>query len=453
MNHLANAALGLGGAAVGGGLGSTIGSLLEPFDMPRRALYNLGRSGFNALSGEGTHDDLVAALPGVLGLLGGAAAAPFTGGASIPIGAALAGAAQYGGEKMAGDERFKAATPEDLAKALGLPDEGIPGMAASMGLGMVTDPLAWSGMVGGAGLGNKAAGALSKLDTEADLARRGWKSLKTHPEERILGQSFGQQGALDTPGYRQFIKDLDEDQLRHFQGASDRAEMMTGMGDEPMPHVAPNQPTKVSGGQALEQLASQLGDTTDYHPVPLTRSGKIDHLLDVADKANERGEEWSDTLMRAIHGEGADFFPHYESGAPIHRTLRESIHDTLPNSIVPHGLDDAAREAELANALRIKEAVGENAIRPIPTQTMHTDRPMMPIPDEPTSNMPKGGNYFVGRNQNPLAGPVSPHETMVTHRSARPLGKEEFEQLLREVAAREAQTGRPAGMQNPALFL
>lgn len=72
-------ALGMGGAAIGGGAalhGAGLGRLLEPLDYPRQAFYNLVRSPMKALeTGDVSH--LLGAIPGIAGAaLGGAVGGP-----------------------------------------------------------------------------------------------------------------------------------------------------------------------------------------------------------------------------------------------------------------------------------------------------------------------------------------------------------------------------------------
>lgn len=127
-----------------------LGSLL---DAPRSALWNLGRSTIDTLSGEGDWRD---ALPGLLGILGGGAAAATGIGipAAILMGSGLAGASQagLGNKAMAPDEYIE--------KNLG--DTG-----ANQGLGFLlsalTDPLSAAGI----GMAGKT-GSLGRVGRAAD---------------------------------------------------------------------------------------------------------------------------------------------------------------------------------------------------------------------------------------------------------------------------------------------
>jgi len=146
----------LAGGAAGAAGGGLLSSLLAPLDYPRQALYNLVRSGGRALSGEGDWSDVASAAPGALGALlaGGLVASGVGAPLGILAGSALAGLGQGAG-KATGREEFEAATPEDVAKNLGIDTESTGGKIASMGLGMLTDPLTYAGGLAGAARGGR----------------------------------------------------------------------------------------------------------------------------------------------------------------------------------------------------------------------------------------------------------------------------------------------------------
>jgi hypothetical protein len=139
---------------------------LDALDYPRQSLYNLGRSLYKGVSGEGTVDDIVSALPAALGLIGGGIAAPFTGGASIPIGMALAGGAQAGGHLL-DDERFNAASPSELLKAIGY-DDADP--LSTFLTQMATDPMTYLTGAGAIKGGSKIASMFGKAAPAAETA-------------------------------------------------------------------------------------------------------------------------------------------------------------------------------------------------------------------------------------------------------------------------------------------
>lgn len=133
------------GAAAGGGLLGALGRLVEPLDYPRQALWNTVRGAGRALSGEGTWDDLLGALPGLLG----AGAAVATGG--LGLAPMLAAGAAQGLGKASGAEAFDAANVSDLTGT----DEFLPNLLA----GALTDPLTFAGAGAGARMARPAMGA------------------------------------------------------------------------------------------------------------------------------------------------------------------------------------------------------------------------------------------------------------------------------------------------------
>lgn len=161
------AGAGAGGTSFLGDVGRKAGGLLEALDYPRQAVYNLGRSGYRALSGEGDWGDVASALPGAAGAL--AAGGLMATGVGAPLGIAL-GSAVGGGLQAYGHlqdqhddtHRFDAATPGDLAKAMGIDPDSTAGGLASFGIGALTDPLTYAGGIGGAAKGGEAAGMYGK---------------------------------------------------------------------------------------------------------------------------------------------------------------------------------------------------------------------------------------------------------------------------------------------------
>jgi hypothetical protein len=162
------AAGGTAGAAGGGGLLGTLGRLLEPLDYPRQALYNAVRAGGNALSGEGTWEDALRAVPGALGgaLAGGLMATGVGAPLGILAGSALGGVAQGIGHAT-GREEFQAPGVEELTGT----DELLPNLL----VGALTDPLTYAGAIGGghrgAAAGRRLGQGLGRSLEEAALAR------------------------------------------------------------------------------------------------------------------------------------------------------------------------------------------------------------------------------------------------------------------------------------------
>lgn len=164
------------GGTLGAGLGSSLSglgslsSLLAPLDWPRQSLWNLGRGVYRGLSGEGSWDDVRAAMPGVLGtaLTGGLALSGVGLPAAIGLGSLLGGLGQA---TMPDDEKYKAATPGELVQQLGVDPESTEGALAQFGVGMIGDPLSWSGLGLGAAAGKKTAQAMRGLSGADDLGR------------------------------------------------------------------------------------------------------------------------------------------------------------------------------------------------------------------------------------------------------------------------------------------
>lgn len=138
----------LAGAGAGGFMGR-LGELLSPLDMPRRSAWNL----IPKLS-EG---DWQASLPGLV-TAAGLASTPFLGPIGALLGAMAGGGLQAAGESL-DQERYAAPTPEDAARELGLPTEGIGGFLSSLALGMAGDPLT----VAGTSVGGMAGRKLGKM--------------------------------------------------------------------------------------------------------------------------------------------------------------------------------------------------------------------------------------------------------------------------------------------------
>lgn len=140
-----------------------IDSILDALDAPRRSLWNLGQG-----IAEG---DWRKALPGGLGVLGGALAATGIGlPAGIALGSLAGGLGQMGGEAT-GRENFKAPTADEvgakLSDAMGVTDEGFGRDALKFAGGALTDPLTYAGGIGGA----RAGGRLGKSLEEAASLR------------------------------------------------------------------------------------------------------------------------------------------------------------------------------------------------------------------------------------------------------------------------------------------
>lgn len=134
-------ALGFGLGALGAGLGLHalgLGQFLEPLDYPRQAAWNLLRSGGNALSGQGTWEDALRAVPGALGA--GVGAGLMATGVGAPLGilaGSLAGGAAQGLGRMSSPESFQAPAVSQLTGT----EEFVPNLLA----GMLTDPLTYAG--------------------------------------------------------------------------------------------------------------------------------------------------------------------------------------------------------------------------------------------------------------------------------------------------------------------
>lgn len=149
---------GLAGGAAGaggGGLLSALGSVLEPLDYPRQALWNAVRAGGRAISGEGSMDDLLGAIPGALGagLAGGLVASGVGAPLGILAGSALGGLAQGIG-KRTGSEAFDAPEVSDLTGT----DELVPNLI----VGALTDPTTYAGGLGGAARGAKTGSKIGR---------------------------------------------------------------------------------------------------------------------------------------------------------------------------------------------------------------------------------------------------------------------------------------------------
>jgi hypothetical protein len=176
----ATAGAAAGGA--GGGLLGTLGSVLSPLDYPRQALWNAVRAGGNALSGQGTWDDALRAVPGALGagLAGGLMATGVGAPLGILAGSALGGLAQGVG-KSADEEKFKAPEVSDLT--------GTEDFLPNLLVGALTDPLTYAGGIGGAAKGAKVGRQVGgRLEQAAEVLgpRYGtgadiWSGIMNHP--------------------------------------------------------------------------------------------------------------------------------------------------------------------------------------------------------------------------------------------------------------------------------
>lgn len=131
-----------------GAIGSSLGQIFEPFDYPRRALYNLFK--------QPDDFDWKAMIPGLLGTAAGAGLAAT--GVGLPmalLGGSLLGGAVQGAGEATNPELYRAHTPGDLYGAMGgNPDS----MLGSTIAGMATDPLTFAGFASGsrlAGLGKR----------------------------------------------------------------------------------------------------------------------------------------------------------------------------------------------------------------------------------------------------------------------------------------------------------
>lgn len=158
-------------------LGS-LGTLLSPLDYPRQALWNLGRSGYRAATGQGNFGDVARAAPGALGAVLAALAAGS--GVGMPLALGLGtlgmGLGQAGGRLSGAD--FEAPGGADVAQGLGLDPGSLPGLGVGMTAQMAGDPLLWLSSLGAlkgvqelrgargaedAWLGTKAAGVGEEL--------------------------------------------------------------------------------------------------------------------------------------------------------------------------------------------------------------------------------------------------------------------------------------------------
>jgi hypothetical protein len=142
-------------AIAGSGLGASLGRLLEPFDWPREALWNI--------PGKLTNGDLMGALPGLAGVGAGilaAALAPT--GLGLPLGAlagSLVGGSAQGVGKAIDEDRFHAPTAEDVT--------GSDNPLLNTLVSMIGDPLSFAG-----GTAGRAGGrAVGRRLEEAALAR------------------------------------------------------------------------------------------------------------------------------------------------------------------------------------------------------------------------------------------------------------------------------------------
>lgn len=153
-----------GGAAASGGLLQSVGKMLEPLDYARQALWNA--------PGKLLDGDWKAALPGVLGVLGGAGLAAT--GLGLPLalaGGSAIGALGQGIGKAVNEERFAAPSADDLVRSLGGDPESAGGMAASFGLGALGDPLTYAGGAFGGKAGHTAGRAVGRDLEQAAVAR------------------------------------------------------------------------------------------------------------------------------------------------------------------------------------------------------------------------------------------------------------------------------------------
>lgn len=134
-----------GGTALG-----TVGKVLSPLDYPRQALSNLADKGGKILSGDGSWDDALGMIPGVLGagLAGGLMATGVGAPLGILAGSALGGLAQGVGQGI-NEKKFRARSTDEIAQGMGIDTEEFGGKVASFGLGMATDPLTYAGGLGG----------------------------------------------------------------------------------------------------------------------------------------------------------------------------------------------------------------------------------------------------------------------------------------------------------------
>ena len=165
---------------VGGGfLGHTLGGLL---DSPRQALANLainplGHSAISATNDKPDDWSWASMLPGAAGVVagGGAAMIPGLQPFAPMIGAGVAGLAQAAGSAY-DPKTFGAPTSSELVKTLGMDPDSGAGQAASLGVGMATDPLTYAGglegMMGGEAVGGARDALASRAAEMGELADR-----------------------------------------------------------------------------------------------------------------------------------------------------------------------------------------------------------------------------------------------------------------------------------------
>ena len=154
--------------------------MLEFLDYPRQSVWNMGRGLSDMLRGEAPNLRDVA--PGGLGALLGVGLGAT--GIGIPLallaGTGMAGLAQGG----MGREAMR---PEEAVKLLGMDPESMGGTAASLGLGLATDPLSYLGGIGAAkgatGLAEKIGGRGEVADIAKGIApgaTEGWATGASH---------------------------------------------------------------------------------------------------------------------------------------------------------------------------------------------------------------------------------------------------------------------------------
>lgn len=166
------AALGLGGAALGGAAalhGSGLSSILEPLDWPRKSLYNTFAAPYRALE-SGDQSQLLGAIPGVSGaILGGV-----LGGGPLGVlaGSALGGVLQGAGEAT-GKPQFEAPSVSDIT--------GTEDFWPNLLVGAATDPLMYSGLAGSWRAAKPAVG-LAKEAEQAAMAGKAAKTAEAIPE-------------------------------------------------------------------------------------------------------------------------------------------------------------------------------------------------------------------------------------------------------------------------------
>lgn len=158
------AGAGIGGTA--GGLLGALGSLLEPLDYPRQALWNIPRSAMRFFD-QGDPRELAGLLP----VLGGVAGGLVGGLPGAAIGAGLTQGLGKLTDEDTQSKRFEAPTGEDALRALGGDPNAEGGTIKSMLLQAVGDPLTYLGGASGARAGAKA-GAGAGGATGADLVNK-----------------------------------------------------------------------------------------------------------------------------------------------------------------------------------------------------------------------------------------------------------------------------------------